>query len=139
MSEQILIFIWKGSGKSYTDENPSTRASHAGRRKRNRFVRGTGWDLCCLFNLCVSQRSACPKTWFCFYNTSIVLKMYPEESLLEQIDALNANEFVHGILIQLPLPGHMNEQRVLDRLDPRKDVDGFHPINLDCCHRGEVH
>ena len=59
-----------------------------------------------------------------------------EESLLEQIDALNANEFVHGILIQLPLPRHMNEQRVLDRLDPRKDVDGFHPINSGLLSQG---
>ena len=59
-----------------------------------------------------------------------------EESLLEQIDALNANESVHGILIQLPLPKHMNEQRVLDRLDPRKDVDGFHPINSGLLSQG---
>ena len=61
-----------------------------------------------------------------------------EESLLEQIDSLNADDSVHGILIQLPLPKHMNEQRVLDRLDPRKDVDGFHPINLVYCHRDVV-
>lgn len=59
-----------------------------------------------------------------------------EESLLEQIDALNANDFVHGILIQLPLPKHMNEQRILDRLDPRKDVDGFHPINSGLLSQG---
>ena len=59
-----------------------------------------------------------------------------EESLLEQIDALNANDFVHGILIQLPLPEHMNEQRILDRLDPRKDVDGFHPINSGLLSQG---
>ena len=59
-----------------------------------------------------------------------------EESLLEQIDALNANDFVHGILIQLPLPTHMNEQRVLDRLDPHKDVDGFHPINSGLLSQG---
>ena len=59
-----------------------------------------------------------------------------EESLLEQIDALNANDGVHGILIQLPLPKHMNEQRVLDRLDPKKDVDGFHPINSGLLSQG---
>ena len=59
-----------------------------------------------------------------------------EDALLEQIDALNANDFVHGILIQLPLPSHMNEQRVLDRLDPSKDVDGFHPINSGLLSQG---
>lgn len=54
----------------------------------------------------------------------------PEEELLALIDKLNANDTVHGILVQLPLPKHINETNVLLRIDPAKDVDGFHPINV---------
>lgn len=42
----------------------------------------------------------------------------------------NADERVHGILVQLPLPSHLNEQTVLDAIDFEKDVDGFHPMNI---------
>jgi methylenetetrahydrofolate dehydrogenase (NADP+) / methenyltetrahydrofolate cyclohydrolase len=52
-----------------------------------------------------------------------------EQELLERIDALNADPAVHGILVQLPLPRHIDEGRVIERVDPRKDVDGFHPVN----------
>ena len=54
----------------------------------------------------------------------------PEEDLLLQIDELNKDPSVHGILVQLPLPKHMNEERVTEHIDPAKDVDGFHPINV---------
>jgi len=50
--------------------------------------------------------------------------------LLELIAALNADDGVHGILVQLPLPAAIDERRVLRAVDPRKDVDGFHPDNL---------
>jgi methylenetetrahydrofolate dehydrogenase (NADP+)/methenyltetrahydrofolate cyclohydrolase len=53
----------------------------------------------------------------------------PEAALLETIDALNADGRVHGILVQLPLPPHIDEHRVIARVDPGKDVDGFHPEN----------
>ncbi len=52
-----------------------------------------------------------------------------EEDLLVEIDALNNNSEIHGILIQLPLPGHIDEKRVIESISPKKDVDGFHPIN----------
>ncbi|MEM6640474.1 MAG: bifunctional methylenetetrahydrofolate dehydrogenase/methenyltetrahydrofolate cyclohydrolase FolD [Pseudomonadota bacterium] len=52
-----------------------------------------------------------------------------ESELLETVDQLNADPDVHGILVQLPLPGDIDEQRVIDRIDPDKDVDGFHVIN----------
>jgi methylenetetrahydrofolate dehydrogenase (NADP+)/methenyltetrahydrofolate cyclohydrolase len=52
-----------------------------------------------------------------------------EDQLLRLIDGLNANPEVDGILVQLPLPRHIDERRVLDRVDPGKDVDGFHPLN----------
>ena len=52
-----------------------------------------------------------------------------EESLLELIETLNADENVHGILVQLPLPRHMDEQKVIATIAPYKDVDGFHVAN----------
>jgi methylenetetrahydrofolate dehydrogenase (NADP+)/methenyltetrahydrofolate cyclohydrolase len=55
---------------------------------------------------------------------------FPEEELLRLIDGLNADPTVHGILVQLPLPPHIDERKVLVRIDPRKDVDAFHPINV---------
>jgi methylenetetrahydrofolate dehydrogenase (NADP+) / methenyltetrahydrofolate cyclohydrolase len=54
----------------------------------------------------------------------------PEDELLGIIDGLNAADDVHGILVQLPLPGHIDSTLVLDRIDPAKDVDGFHPVNV---------
>ena len=53
-----------------------------------------------------------------------------EERLLEEIDRLNRDEQVDGFIIQLPLPRHINEQKVIEAIDYRKDVDGFHPINV---------
>ena len=53
-----------------------------------------------------------------------------EAELLELIDRLNADQKIHGILVQLPLPKHIDAQRVLHRVCPGKDVDGFHPENV---------
>jgi methylenetetrahydrofolate dehydrogenase (NADP+)/methenyltetrahydrofolate cyclohydrolase len=53
-----------------------------------------------------------------------------ETELLELIDELNADPRVDGILVQLPLPDHISRSRVLERIDPAKDVDGFHPYNI---------
>lgn len=53
-----------------------------------------------------------------------------EQELLELIENLNNDESVHGILIQLPLPGHIDENKVLQAIHPDKDVDGFHPLNV---------
>ncbi|WP_240099273.1 bifunctional methylenetetrahydrofolate dehydrogenase/methenyltetrahydrofolate cyclohydrolase FolD [Thermomonas flagellata] len=53
-----------------------------------------------------------------------------EAELLALIDRLNADPRVHGILVQLPLPGIADPSRLLERIDPRKDVDGFHPANV---------
>lgn len=54
----------------------------------------------------------------------------PEAQLLALIDQLNDDPAVHGILIQLPLPDHVDEAKVVERLSPSKDVDGFHPSNV---------
>ena len=53
-----------------------------------------------------------------------------EAELLETVDRLNADQQIHGILVQVPLPKHLNSERVLRRIDPIKDVDGFHPVNV---------
>lgn len=53
-----------------------------------------------------------------------------EEELLNQIKELNNDDSIHGILVQLPLPDHINEDLVILTIDPRKDVDGFHPENV---------
>lgn len=53
-----------------------------------------------------------------------------EEELLSLLDELNEDETYHGILVQLPLPGSIDPQKVIERIDPSKDVDGFHPINV---------
>lgn len=52
-----------------------------------------------------------------------------EADLLNQIDQLNEKSDIHGILVQLPLPKHISEKKVLERIRPEKDVDGFHPVN----------
>lgn len=53
-----------------------------------------------------------------------------EAALLALIDTMNRDDSVNGVLIQLPLPAHIDAGRVLDRIDPAKDVDGFHPVNV---------
>ena len=53
-----------------------------------------------------------------------------EESLREIVAGLNASPEIHGILVQLPLPKHINPDVVIETIDPRKDVDGFHPVNI---------
>lgn len=54
----------------------------------------------------------------------------PEVELLKLIDELNEDPRVHGILVQLPLPKHIDENKILLRIKPEKDVDGFHPVNV---------
>jgi methylenetetrahydrofolate dehydrogenase (NADP+)/methenyltetrahydrofolate cyclohydrolase len=54
----------------------------------------------------------------------------PQEELLALVDALNADAAIDGILVQLPLPAHIDEESVIERILPTKDVDGFHPYNV---------
>jgi methylenetetrahydrofolate dehydrogenase (NADP+)/methenyltetrahydrofolate cyclohydrolase len=53
-----------------------------------------------------------------------------EEDLLALIDKYNKDDSIHGILVQLPLPKHIDEKKILNAIDPDKDVDGFHPVNV---------
>jgi len=79
--------------------------------------------------------------------TSLALGIYSErhdlptdtsqEELLALIDKLNKDPKIHGILVQLPLPKHINETEVLYAVDPKKDVDGFHPVNVGKLMIGE--
>ncbi len=64
-------------------------------------------------------------------------KEMTEADLLSLVDRLNADPKIHGILVQLPLPKHINTGRVLLRIDPRKDVDGFHPTNVGKVSSGD--
>ncbi|MEE4241611.1 MAG: bifunctional methylenetetrahydrofolate dehydrogenase/methenyltetrahydrofolate cyclohydrolase FolD [Desulfopila sp.] len=61
----------------------------------------------------------------------------PEEDLLELVKKYNKDDAIHGILVQLPLPKHINESKVLNEIDPDKDVDGFHPVNIGRMVLGE--
>ena len=79
--------------------------------------------------------------------TSIALGIYSErhdlpaettqEELLALVNKLNKDPKIHGILVQLPLPNHINETEVLYAIDPKKDVDGFHPVNVGKIMIGE--
>ncbi|PIR21104.1 MAG: bifunctional methylenetetrahydrofolate dehydrogenase/methenyltetrahydrofolate cyclohydrolase FolD [Deltaproteobacteria bacterium CG11_big_fil_rev_8_21_14_0_20_47_16] len=60
-----------------------------------------------------------------------------EDDLLSKIHDLNQERDVHGILIQLPLPKHISADRIMDAIDPHKDVDGFHPENVGLLHLGQ--
>ena len=53
-----------------------------------------------------------------------------QEELIENINELNQDDSIHGILVQLPLPAHINEKAIIEAISPEKDVDGFHPINI---------
>jgi methylenetetrahydrofolate dehydrogenase (NADP+)/methenyltetrahydrofolate cyclohydrolase len=61
-----------------------------------------------------------------------------EEQLLKAIERYNNDPKIHGILVQLPLPKHINETKVLYAIDPKKDVDGFHPVNVGKMMIGEA-
>jgi methylenetetrahydrofolate dehydrogenase (NADP+)/methenyltetrahydrofolate cyclohydrolase len=62
-----------------------------------------------------------------------------EEDLLKLVDELNADPKVHGILVELPLPKHIQKELVMNRLDPKKDVDGVHPVNRGYLLGGQEH
>jgi methylenetetrahydrofolate dehydrogenase (NADP+) / methenyltetrahydrofolate cyclohydrolase len=76
-----------------------------------------------------SKEKACKQVGF--YSEKIVLaKDITQDKLLAEIKKLNDNPKVHAILVQLPLPKHLDEKTVIDNIDPQKDVDVFHPYNV---------
>jgi 5,10-methylene-tetrahydrofolate dehydrogenase/methenyl tetrahydrofolate cyclohydrolase len=75
------------------------------------------------------KKKACEKAGI--YSREIQLpETVTMNELLTEVKKLNDDSQIHGILVQLPLPSHIDEQEVLNHIDPRKDVDGFHPINV---------
>ena len=75
-----------------------------------------------------------------FFSREFRLPKYTHESeLLTTIDELNHDKKTHGILVQLPLPGHINTAAIIEAIDPYKDVDGFHPFNLGRLFTGNPH
>lgn len=74
----------------------------------------------------------------CFYSVEERLpENISEEELLKLIEKYNKDPKIHGILVQLPLPKHIDERKVIYTIDPKKDVDGFHPVNIGKMIRGE--
>lgn len=82
-----------------------------------------------------AKHKACEKAGI---NSTMVIKKIDtsQEELLEIIDRYNKDDSVHGILVQLPLPKHINEDKIIDAIDISKDVDGFHPLNIAYMHLG---
>ena len=76
-----------------------------------------------------NKKKACE---FCgFYSESYELPAdASQDELLELIDVLNGNDMIHGILVQMPLPSHIDENAVIERIRPDKDVDAFNPVNV---------
>ncbi|MDD2280379.1 MAG: tetrahydrofolate dehydrogenase/cyclohydrolase catalytic domain-containing protein [Bacteroidales bacterium] len=75
------------------------------------------------------KEKACAQVGF----TSTILRFpnsITEDFLINEIAAINTNPEIDGLIVQLPLPKHINEQRVIETIDPKKDVDGFHPENV---------
>ena len=69
--------------------------------------------------------------------TTVLPKDTPESELLELLGKLNADNSVHGVLVQAPLPRHIDETRVFSAVSPGKDIDGFHPLNVGKLMLGE--
>ena len=76
-----------------------------------------------------NKKIACEKAGFNDVSLELPAETTQEE-LLAKIDELNAREDVHGIIVQLPVPKHINSEAIIERIDPKKDVDGFHPYNM---------
>ena len=76
-----------------------------------------------------NKRKICEEVGFHSYAYDLPSKT-SESELIKLIDALNTNNEVDGILVQLPLPKHINTSAIIERISPQKDVDGFHPYNL---------
>jgi methylenetetrahydrofolate dehydrogenase (NADP+)/methenyltetrahydrofolate cyclohydrolase len=76
-----------------------------------------------------SKGKACEEMGF-YSVTERMTADVSEQALLAKIDEFNRNPKIHGILVQLPLPKHINEQKIIEAIDPQKDVDGFHPMTI---------
>jgi len=82
------------------------------------------------------KRRACEKVGVHSIETRMPADV-PEEEILKEVVRMNEDESIHGILVQLPLPDGIDEGRILNAVDPNKDVDGLHPVNLGKLMRQE--
>lgn len=75
------------------------------------------------------KESACKRVGF---NSTVIRldETISQDNLLEEIKKINNNSDIDGLIVQLPLPKHIDEQTVIESIDPKKDVDGFHPVNV---------
>ena len=76
-----------------------------------------------------NKRKACQEVGIKSYDFNLP-ETTSQKEILDLIAKLNADDRVHGILVQLPLPSEIDEQAVIQKIDPEKDVDGFHPVNI---------
>jgi len=76
-----------------------------------------------------SKGKACAEMGFSSV-TETLSEQISQPDLLKHVEQLNSDPQIHGILVQLPLPKHIDEQRIIEAIDYRKDVDGFHPVNV---------
>lgn len=76
-----------------------------------------------------AKSKACEKVGFAS-ETLLFEETITEEELLKEVNKLNTDDTVDGFIVQLPLPKHINEDKILQEINPKKDVDGFHPINV---------
>ena len=76
-----------------------------------------------------NKRIACKEAGIKSYDHDLPIDI-SEEELINLVQSLNNNPEVHGILVQLPLPDHINETKIIESIDPMKDVDGFHPYTI---------
>jgi methylenetetrahydrofolate dehydrogenase (NADP+)/methenyltetrahydrofolate cyclohydrolase len=82
------------------------------------------------------KNEACEELGFYFHKILLPEKT-AQGKLLEVIEEFNKNDKIHGILVQLPLPAHLDEKKIISSVDPSKDVDGFHPLNMGNTLMGE--
>jgi methylenetetrahydrofolate dehydrogenase (NADP+)/methenyltetrahydrofolate cyclohydrolase len=83
-----------------------------------------------------SKEKACEEAGF-YSITERMPAETTEQALLEKVRHFNEDSRIHGLLVQLPLPKHINESKVIEAIDPKKDVDGFHPYNVGKLMIGE--
>ena len=93
------------------------------------------WQPCSLDMMAVAKTYVHNKVLACeacgFQSTLVRFEEnVTEEELLNCVDQLNKDTDIDGFIVQLPLPRHINEQKIIEAIDYRKDVDGFHPINV---------
>lgn len=76
-----------------------------------------------------SKKKACAEIGY-YSEEHALPESTTEDELLSLVEKLNGDEKIHGILVQLPLPKHINEEKIINAINPKKDVDAFHPVNV---------